>query len=308
MKNIINLCAVLLFSSFLQLYAQDTIGTDVGSVDTIPVNADKIKLKVDFTPSTMYHFTLSLSQKISQELMGSPIEATKTVKYTATSEIVRSDENGTTIKAIYEEIAVDIDMPQGHFTFNSGQDTTSSVITSIVNRPFLIYLDEEGKIEKEEGLDDIIEETQAIDQPAALALAGLELFNEYRIAKIIASNFTVLPDHPLEIGENWQKNSQQRINDQFNLDNTTTYTLESLNEDLAWINLEGVVSSSMGGENSLGEVNMEGTQSGTIEVERSTGLILSNDTHQEVEGLMKAQGFEVPIKIITDSSMTGEKL
>jgi len=299
---------VLLFTSFLQLHAQDTIGTDDGTIDTTTILADKIKLKVDFTPSTIYRFTLSLSQKISQELMGSPIEATKSVRYTATSEVVSSNGNGTIIKAIYEEIAVDIDMPQGDFRFDSGKDSMSSIITSIVNRPFLIYLDQQGKVVKEEEVFDTKEET-LIDQSTALALAGLELLKEYRIAKMLEADLMILPDYPIEIGENWQKNSQQRINDQFNLNNTATYTLESLNEDLAWINLEGVVSSPIDGENSVGsEVNIEGTQSGTIEVERSSGLILSNDMHQEVEGLVKSQDFEVPIKIITDRSITGEKL
>src|SRR5690606_31898191 len=138
----------------------------------------------------------------------------------------------------YDKITVGVDMPQGELTIDSENDSASSVITKIVNRPFLIYLNQLGKVEKEEGLSDIMNETQPIDQSTVLASLGLELFNEHTIAKMMEAVFTIFPDHPIGIGDSWQKNNQQRINNQFILNDTTTYTLESLNEDLAWINID----------------------------------------------------------------------
>src|SRR5690606_20888832 len=166
-----------------------------------------------------------------------------------------------------EKIWVAIQMPQGDFVFDSEKDSSSFIMKGILDQPFLIYLDQHGNVVKDEDALLGIQATQLVGQPTTLALASLELLKEYRMGKTLDANNTILPDHPIRIGDNWNKTSQQHIDNQFELHNTATYTLESLNEDLAWINLEATVESSIGNENSPGEINMEGSQNGLLEID-----------------------------------------
>ncbi len=308
MKNTINLVTVLLIFSFSYLHAQDTIESSVDSTE-------KIDLKINLTPSSKYRFVNTNTQKITQDFMGNSIELTQNTQSVFTCEVISNDGIETRIEVNYEKVIVNTSMPQGEFTFDSDKADTDSLskLKESISTPFFIFLNDEGDLIRIEGLKNFTGNTDDNESLSAIkdrfdkeSLA--KIFNEESLAKMFDEIFNILPDHPISIGDSWQKNSQQNINHQFNLSNVLTFTLESLSEDLAWINIEGNVTSSMGGESSVGEVNMEGSQNGIFEVDRLSGLTSSSETHQEVNGLLKAQGFEVPVKIISDNITKGEKL
>lgn len=109
------------------------------------------------------------------------------------------------------------------------------------------------------------------------------------------------------MGETWRFTQNQSLNHQIDLTLEKTFTMEGLSEDLAWINIDHQITSSAA-SSTLGDIRLSGTQQGTIEVDRLTGLIFFSESTQALEGHIQTYGMDIPLKISSTSTLNGEKL
>ncbi|HMG69206.1 MAG TPA: DUF6263 family protein [Chitinophagaceae bacterium] len=119
--------------------------------------------------------------------------------------------------------------------------------------------------------------------------------------------FRIFPDSSVHIGDSWKLNSLQNG---FTVKNI--YKLKAINDDLALIESEGVISSDSSLTNSPGlggiPAELKGDQQGEYEMETKTGMLVSAKLKASIKGTVTAGGGDVPITIETSVKINGKKL
>lgn len=284
---------LLLFISLNTLIAQDSI----------PENSVKgISLKIDLKPNSAYRFLAKNSRNISQEMMGSTMEINQETTISYRFEVESNTSEGIKIKAFFEEIELDLDLPQGRTNIDS-KNGNSSEFSRLLNKPFYITLTAQGKVIETEGLEEVFRSYE--DNSDVLVQ---ELFTEKNLIAFIESSFNIFPMDSINMGDSWNAVHNQSLNNQFDLTFDKTFTLDGLSEDMVWLSVENKVKSSASETLAFEVDSGDAKQEGIIEIDRNSGLILFSDIKQEIRGVLKSNGLEVPLRISLETSLKGEKL
>lgn len=293
---------LLFFSSLNSLRAQDSIQE---------YKVDKISLKINLEPNTSYRFISTQTQNIIQELMGSTVEINQEIQANYTFEVEKNTGEEMRIKVFYERLAFDMEMPKGKITMDSDKEENDAIdhvpslykLSEMVNKPFYISLSSEGNVTKVEGLAELLKGKKSLEQPAFQ-----EFLSESTLISAFESAFNVFSEDSIRIGDTWSKTQNRSLNSHFDLNFEESFALEGLSEDLAWINIESLIKGSVSENSLFDDITVAGTQEGIIEVERHSGLILFSEKKQELQGFIKMQGMEIPIKVSITTIQNGEKL
>ena len=267
---------------------------------------ENISLKLNLDQGGQYRFINTSTQEIIIELAENPMQTTteKTIHYLL--EILSNTNEGLKIKATCERVAIliqlsgndpfkiDTDLPE-----NEQNSDLYPMYSSFINQPFYLFVNREGELQKTERLTDVStrdETKDALLSKDSVMLASL--FSD------LENTFYIFPKDSVSMGKTWATFQNNRIDHEINIDIKKSFTLESLSEDLAWINIDHQITNS---PSSMG-LTLTGTQEGTIEVEKKSGLILYSDAQQEIVGEINIAEFMVPLKISSSTKTTGEKL
>ena len=283
---------LLFFGSLNSLTAQDSIQE---------YKVDKISLKINLKPNTSYRFINNQTQTVNQELMGNAVEIHQRMHATYVFEVEENNGQEMEIKAFYQRLAFNMEMPQGNIAMDS--DNGENHLFELINKPFYISLNSQGKITKVEGLTELVNEKKSIDQPAFQ-----EFFSESNLISVFESSLNIFSEDSIRIGDTWKKTQNRSLNNQFNLSFEDLFMLDGLSEDLAWINIESRIKGSVPENSLFDHVDIAGTKQGNIEIERHSGLVLFSETQEELQGLIKTQGIEIPVKVSVTNTHSGEKL
>lgn len=277
--------------------------------DSIPeITLEKISLKIDLKPNSSYRFVSKNSHSFIQEIMGSEMETNQESIATYKYEVESNDGKVMKIKATCERLILDLDLPQGNISLDSDlnsddENELALNLSDIVNKPFYIFLTNEGKIFKTEGLDQIITGNDLSDQSSFR-----EFLSEQNLISSLENALNIFPENILEIGDSWKRTHKQNLSNQFDLTLDRTFTLESLSDELAWVYVESIIKGSLPANSSLKEIDIDGTQEGYIEVDRLSGLILFSEIKQSFQGVLKSSGMEIPMKISSINTLEGSIL
>ncbi|HEV8284841.1 MAG TPA: DUF6263 family protein [Chitinophagaceae bacterium] len=131
---------------------------------------------------------------------------------------------------------------------------------------------------------------------------------------IVKSNvdelFKIFPDSAVHVGDSWKLSSKH--GDEIGLNVKNIFTLKTINNDIAIIQSEGIISADSSSNNALGFGNvaadLKGKQQAEYEMETKTGMLISCKMKADVEGTMQAMGREIPMIIKTSLKITGRKV
>ena len=305
-------------SSFYRLFLFSTILLFTNSVNAQVSDQDSvlkdeienISLKFNLEQGIQYRFINNSTQKIIIELTENPIETNTEITTQYLFEIVSNTDEGLKIRTTYEQVEVSMKISendQSNIDTDLPQNEQNSVFypfqSSLINQPFYLFVNHEGKLIKTEGLNDIV--SAILNAPemkntehSADSMMIANLFSDLK------NSFHIFPKDSVSMGSTWTAVQKANINKDINIDIKQSFTLESLSEDLAWINIDHKITNNPAIEG----LSLTGTQKGTIELEKKSGLILYSDVEQEIEGQVSIIEFIVPIKISSTTKITGEKL
>ena len=166
----------------------------------------------------------------------------------------------------------------------------SKVFSGIVNKPFSMRVDEEGRVLELTGFDKII--TDMIDslgldaQMKTQVLASMkDQFNEQTMKDNMAQLFTIFPNKEIKVGDSWDKSytTGGKMAGKF----TTTYTVKEIEGDHV----------TMSTKTKIGPIDntteIDGTQTGNIIVDSKTGLMINAEYNQDIK--VTTQGVTVDI-------------
>jgi len=259
----------------------------------------KIDLHLNLLPGDTYLYSVSMNQNIVQEIMGEPLEINQQIKTDYSYLVESNDGDLFKIKVNYERIQLTFDAPQGKVEYDSEQSSNNSslaAINDLIGKPFYVLMNTKGKISKIEGFNELTKNLNLTD-PIKQFLTDSAL--------IQSLTMDIYSDQSVEMGDSWNKSKTINLAN-LKLQSNLTYTLEGTSEDLAWLNVTGDISAINNDPNF--EMEITATQNGTIETDINSGMISSGNIKIEMDATLKSQGFDIPMKIISEIKTEGRKL
>ena len=164
------------------------------------------------------------------------------------------------------------------------------IFSSLVNKPFIIKVDAEGKVLEVSGFEKIINDMidslpgdESVKEQARASMK--DQFNEQSIKDNFAQVFTIFPNKEVKVGDSWEKsyNTGGKMGAKF----TSNYTVKDIDGDHVTLSTDTKISPT--GSDS----EVEGKQTGTILVDSKTGLMINASFDQDMK--VKSQGTTVDV-------------
>jgi hypothetical protein len=301
MKNLKQITFVILAAiGAAVLYPSCKSGTESGTTST----SGPIDLKLNFKTGEKFLYSTRVDQNI--ESMGNMSQSMlMEMIYTYTG-----DEGGDKKLAItYDHVVMHSMSPMGKIDYDS-KDTQprekgTGLMDSLIGKSFTITVAPNGEIKKVEGMSDLINAMAKTDGGDAAANA----FSDTTVRLMMQNSFDIYPGKPVKTGDTWVKKTQMGFAT-IKVDVENTYTLKSIDGNKATIAVTSVLSLPKTKMGPGGSLEMNGTQKGTVDVDVTTGQILSGKTAQDIKGNMIVEGMQqpIPMNIKGDITITSKKL
>ncbi len=297
----------------------------VGS-DCFAAAVDKIDLKLNLTAGQKFGSKTTVYQKTSQTVMEQAIATTQDITIEIVSEVLAVDaENIATVKTTYKSFNAkgSVSSPGGSFEYDSANPDESAenpqavmmsqMFKNMSGAEFVVKLSNKGEIVAIEGFDKMLEKMfSAMEDPELAKAMGDMMKNfmsEDKLKEMNSGMFAAFPDGAVSIGDMWDDIISLGGAD-MPIDVDTTYMLKERKDGTAVL---GVTSKmDMGNEDSkLIEIegmkmNMQltGTQNGTMKLDEATGWVIGGETTMSFSGSVKLlpnehmpEGMTIPMTI-----------
>jgi len=269
-------------------------------------------LKMNLSKGTKYIFTTSTVQSITQEIMGNKMNIDQQTTVNYLYDVLENNAQGLHIKTTYQSFAIHMQTPQGSHQFDSeaseNEESPLKSLGNMVGKSFDMYVSPEGEITKVEGMKEILD---AIGGDAATQQLLAQQFSDSAFMNMMNVAMNIYPNKEIKKGESWQKNASTPIAGIMEMNLQNNFILSELSNDQSTLTVQSAIAlAPLSSGSALGniEINLKGTQSGTILLHTSSGLITSSKMHQEITGDIAAQGMKIPMSILSDITLTGKAL
>lgn len=259
-------------------------------------SSDAIDLKMNFKEGGKFQYEMNTIQDVSQTVMGKAMNIHQEMLFDFLYEVKTNADKSTLLDVTYQRIRmkqesmgqtidVDSDNPA-----NANNETYKEML-QLKGKKFNITLNANGEV---------------------MAVAGMEglggnSMSDSSLKSMMEMNFKIYPDHPVKPGDTWKNNMQNDLAGMMKLLMANQYELVGVKNNIADVKTTSVISSEKGKDAPM-EMEMSGTQSGTMQLDVETGMMLSSQMKQSIKGKAKAQGMEIPMEIVSTISITGKKL
>ncbi len=303
-------------------------------VEPNSVAMEKIELKLNLAKGQKYGTLTTIDQKMSQTVNGQPINVNQKFTMEINAEVLDVDANGiSTVKITYSQIKMSMDGPGGLIEYDSTKPAVDSnnpqaqmmtdLWKSMVGMEIVMKLTPKGDIASIEGIEAMLEkmvEKMGSDDPN-MAQSMKEMMKNFmgedNLKEMNNGMFAGLPDGLVGVGDMWY--DTMNLGTGFPIDLDVTYVLRDRKEGIAFIDMVSKID--MGDEKSSliemqgMKMNMQisGIQSGTFEVDETTGWSVRSSMDQKFSGVIKMppspqmpEGMTIPITI--ESKITAEPM
>lgn len=273
-----------------------------------------IRLRFDLKPGDKYQFSSVAKQEIVQEAMGQKITTTQDISTEYIYTVQAQQDGVTQIDVTISAIKMDTDVGgMQRITFDSSDPEAGNselkVLSNVIGKSFRLYIKENGSILKVEGFADAF---GALESPQAEILE--QSFGDSSLVQSMNQITNIYPDGAVSVGDNWVKTFSGPVANLMQSETTSTYTFSTLTDDSATLEVDGQLTftkfTGQGGNRMLqtADLNMNGTQHGTMDVDVKSGLPMLSKIKQEVAGSVEIQGMKIPMNITSTITITGKKI
>lgn len=267
--------------------------------------AQKVNNKLSFQKGQKLEVVYETSKNSSVELMGQAMETKVNSTLTELLDVEDVHDQGTTLEHKIKNLKFTLNTPMQNESFDSEKDAGKGEVGKLLEKSlknkYTMTLDPTGKVISVKGDDDNRNDTsQNIADMAGLLSAQLGL--NLALPKAgEASSFKILPEREVGVGDTWTDSSstegQTRKTNYSVKSITGTEILLDYTEQLN-INTQQQI---MGVDANI--VTNDKT-TGTIVLDKATGLMKQKTSATEEEGTIEAQGQKIPIKGKTNVTVT----
>lgn len=261
-----------------------------------------IELAMSLREGQTYRMRMVMDQHVEQTLMGTAINVDQTTETVQRFDVREVDSEGVArVTWVHESVRFSQDGPMGHVEYDSS-DTTRAVspmtagYAAMVGRELSARIAPTGVVSDVQGMNEILDAMLSdVDSATAAGLRETlraQLGNE-AMANLLSSTFAIFPAEPVGIGDSWERTIELSVF--FPLVVAATWTLRARRDGIAVLDVVSTVTSDpdapplqMGAFNM--NIQLSGEQTGTIELDESTGWIVRSEITQELAGEASMSG------------------
>lgn len=278
----------------------------------------QIKLNYNINPGSSYTTKVVLEQDISQSIMGQTQNVDSDQGYGVQLNFVDLEDGKYSVTMVYNSIMVN--QPMAGLTYDSETATAeptgaAKAIASVINKELSFTLSKNGEVSDITGfevmLDSMVESMGITDETQATMFKSqmAAQYNAETMRDQLKRTLIIFPDKELNKGDTWSED--QSVAAPFAMNIQTTYELADYDEETVTLNISSDIFTE-GDEMNMGGATMTpdltGVQSGTITIDRKTGLILNGNMEQLISGILNMtspQEMEIPMEISGKTEVEG---
>jgi hypothetical protein len=257
--------------------------------------------------ASVYSYTTKNETNISQTVNENKIESETEMNIGLSYQVKKDTSNLYNITMTYDKFNVRIKSNDNETEADAENaaalpDPSMKVFGAFKNATLHIQTDNKSNVKKIEGLDKIIADLRILanGDPEALEMVNGSI-KQYTDPSTIKTSFEqmfkLLPDKPLHEGDEWTVDAP--IGTDLQLNTKNTYKVESIEDGVvkiisnADINLKD---QTIVIENNRVRSTLKGSQTGEIQIETATGMLISSSTKLKVSGDLVVMDLKVPVK------------
>lgn len=243
-------------------------------------------------------------QVITQKIMGMSQKVAQVTEIFLVQEVESVDENGNAkIKVTYERVKSSVENAiTGKQTYDSEEGDEDSPLAAgygmLIGKAFHMTMDKQSRIVDVTGVEELMAGMFGDDDDEVSKVLS-KSFGPEAMKKNLQQMALVFPDVLVGEGDTWGENYE--LAGEFGLGVETTYKVDQVDADNVVLALEGSVKTAENSSIDMGVMSMEyditGEQTGTMEINRKTGMLTKSEIQQELEGKVKASGMTIPMTI-----------
>ena len=259
--------------------------------------AQKANNKLSFQKGQKFEVVTETTKNSSVELMGQSMETKVNSTLTEVLDVQDANNTGATVEHKVKRLKFDLTSPMQNQSFDSEKDAGSGDMGKLLEKSlknkYTMTLDPSGKITAVKSDDDnpngknpdAADMSDLISSQLGMSV-GLPKSGE-------ASLFKILPDKEVSVGDSWTDSSSAQGQTR-----KTTYTVKSITA--SDIVLDYTEQLDINTKQQI--MGMEATiitndkSTGTITLDKTSGLLKQKTIAMEEEGSMEAQGQKIPMK------------
>ncbi len=273
------------------------------------------KLALKFAPEVAkkYEMTMSTIQDIEMEQMGQKMNIKNTIAMTYEMLVKEKDANNNiVIISTFKKIKFVSNNPSGEMGYDSEKEVDTSnmfsmmfakIFGGMINEKITIVVSETGEVTKVTGMAAIFDKmtsTNGFDTMpgAAESLASFkDQFSDEQFKKNFDESFNILPKTDIAIGETWEIDNNINVMS-MDVNTKTKYTLKGMEPEVALVDVTSEFTVNKKAEENEGmEMDMKGTQTGTMKINRKIGMATDGSITQDITAKTKSMGMEIPMTI-----------
>lgn len=277
------------------------------------VASAQIDLKYNLQKGQKFKILMVMDQDITQDMMGQTMEQQQTITQGVEYEVLSASGGMVDMKCTFYRMGMSISAMGMDMSYDSktgeGADTPfGSVFGALVNQSFTIKMNGSGEVVGISGIDTMLDKiVEASGQGPEMKdqLAGQ--FGDEAMTNSMTQALKYFPSNMKATkGQTWSYTTGLGL---YDVEMTNSYTLSEYSPTEATISVSSVLEPSSFTQSQNGmdmEMNMSGTQSGTMTIERKTGMLLKGEITQDLTATANAMGMEIPMTIKTTNSFVRE--
>jgi hypothetical protein len=263
---------------------------------------DTYTLRLNLEKGDTFTQVVTTDQDITQEVMGQKQAIQQVVVMTYDYEVVDvSSADQYTVQMTFGRIQSSMQSMGQTMVYDSDSPPDApnpafDAYQAMIGKTLTITLRSNGKVEKLEGTDELIDAILGASPGAAgsaeMRAAMKEQYGDEALASMLQQSIAMFPDEPVAVGKSWTR--EMEITSMMPLDLKVTWTLEGVTSNGYKLGVAGeMVTPSDAKPRAMGMIPMQmrlsGTQSGTITLDRETGWAKSGALKQLINGTLSPE-------------------
>ena len=276
--------------------------------------ADKYTVKYNLEKGKTYKQHSVTDMTMAMSAMGQDMKMNMTMGIDNNYEVIDKNNEVYNIRMNYQRIKMDVTSPtalslDSDTPENSSDKNAAELLKSLVGIPLDIQLTEKGKVTSIKGVDSLIAKINATGNSQFKQLFNQQ-FSENTIQKSIEQSSAYFPDKQVAVGDTWDVSTTLSSNG-IDIINKMTLTMKQVSNNVATIEFTGALTTPEGGaathvQGVDAKVSVNGTQSGTIQLDINTGWIVRSEIDQKFDQNIEVMGQTMPQQIETKTTVTAE--
>jgi hypothetical protein len=300
----------------------DSNAISVSKINNEPSADNKYYSVLRLKKGDRYYYTLKASIETNLEINEKEIETNNETEIGLIYQVVQDSANTFLLKITYDKIHLHLtktDTEDQDFDANNAaetQDLMDKLLSDIKGSNLMILLSNNGDVLRATGSQEIMDKimkpmvTESLEAKKKVGDFVTKLTGLTFIEENMKEGFKVLPTSGIREGGSWKNKSTQSAELKFDIN--STYTLSSLDDDIAKITVEGIIDNLKDAKTKfMGydvTTNLSGTQSGEFKASVLTGLVMYAKSKTSISGDLQLLGRNVPVTIKVKKEAKANKM